>query len=180
MDKCPRQYLTRTIVHFVADSSESLCYPAPASVVLGEIDMACESSPTDPMLIRLLEGSGTVQRDLDFMRQILADMEASQEWLHPIGHDDNPPGGREKHDYHVLLLADEGFLQRMQPGIFRMTAKGHDFLDNTRDSGIWRASKAALSGFGSHSVTMLMNVAEGYVRQKLIENGVPLGQGWPR
>lgn len=110
-----------------------------------------------------------MQRDLDYMRKMLAELEASDEWQHAIGLFDEPGEGDEKRDYHVMLLRDEGFLERMQPGIYRMTARGHDFLDHTRDDTIWRKSKEAVARLKDHSISMLMDVAEGYVRAKLRE-----------
>lgn len=110
-----------------------------------------------------------MKRDLDYMRSFLAELEASDEWQHVIGLFDEPGECDARQDYHVMLLRDEGFLERIQPGIYRMTAKGHDFLDHTRDETIWEKSKDTVGKLKDHSITMLMNVAEGYVRAKLRE-----------
>lgn len=110
-----------------------------------------------------------MRRDLDYLRRLLSELEASDEWQHVIGLFDEPGEGDAKRDYHVMLLRDEGFLERMQPGIYRMTAKGHDFLDHTRDEGIWQKSKEAAGKLKDHSISMLMQLAEGYVKAKLRE-----------
>ncbi|MFC3568385.1 DUF2513 domain-containing protein [Paracoccus simplex] len=110
-----------------------------------------------------------MKRDLDYMRQLLAELEASEQWQHEIGLSDDEDDLDEKRDYHVILLRDEGLLERIQPGIYRMTAKGHDFLDHTRDDTIWSKSKETVSTLKDHSISMLMSVAEGYVRAKLRE-----------
>ncbi len=130
---------------------------------------ACESLVYDPMLSRIISGGISMKRDLDYLRSFLAELEASDEWQHVIGLFDQPGQGDEKRDYHVMLLRDEGFLERMQPGIYRMTAKGHDFLDHTRDETIWEKSKETVAKLKDHSISMLMSVAQGYVRAKLRE-----------
>lgn len=130
--------------------------------------MDCESLRIDPIIARLLAVEVEMRRDDDYLRELLAKLEASEEWQHLLGFDDSP-GGDPKLDYHVVLLEDEGFLKRLQPGVYRMTAKGHDFLDHTRDSGIWARAKEASSKIGDHSVTTLMKVAEGMVLAKLRE-----------
>lgn len=130
---------------------------------------SCESLIRDPMLGRLLARGAGMKRDLDYMRQLLAELEASEQWQHEIGLSDDEDDLDEKRDYHVILLRDEGLLERIQPGIYRMTAKGHDFLDHTRDDTIWSKSKETVSTLKDHSISMLMSVAEGYVRAKLRE-----------
>lgn len=61
----------------------------------------CESIVADPKLIALLRLEGEMRRDLDYMRQMLLDMEASDEWQHELGLDDDDDPVR---DYHVILL----------------------------------------------------------------------------
>lgn len=131
--------------------------------------MDCESLQVDPIIARLLAGGVRMRRDDDYLRDLLAKLEASDEWQHMLGFDDELGGGDQKLDYHVVLLEDEGLLKRLQPGIYRMTAKGHDFLDHTRDSGIWASAKATTAKIGDHSITTLMKVAEGMVMARLRE-----------
>lgn len=117
-----------------------------------------------------------MQRDMDYLRQMLLDLEGDDDWLHTFGMYDKPGEGDAKRDYHVTMLCDEGLLQKTQPGVYRMTSKGHDFLDHTRDQHIWNKSKAAVGQLKNHSITMLMSVAEGYVKAKLREiTGLDLG-----
>jgi len=106
---------------------------------------------------------------MDYLRQMLLDLEAEDDWLHTFGLFERPGEADTKRDYHVTLLCDEGLLQKTQPGVYRMTSKGHDFLDYTRDQRIWDKSKAAVGQLKNHSITMLMSVAEGFVKAKLRE-----------
>ena len=128
----------------------------------------CESMPYDPKLAVLILLEGEMRRDLDYLRNMLAELEEADEYIFPLGLSGGP-GGDPKLDYHVALATDEGLLLKTQPGIYRMTAKGHDFLDHTRDKDVWEKSKTAVGHLKNHSITMLMNVAEGFVRAKLRE-----------
>lgn len=126
--------------------------------------------PYDETFGRLLAGGRSMRRDDDYLRDMLAAMEAAEDWLHQVGlDDDEPPEVADKAIFHARLLEDEGFLERVQPGLYRMTSKGHDFVSTTRDAGVWAAARAAVGRLGGHSVTMLANVAEGLLRAKLRE-----------
>lgn len=109
-----------------------------------------------------------MRRDWDYLREMLSELEEADEYLFPLGLSCGLDSDT-KQDYHVALATDEGLLLKTQPGIYRMTAKGHDFLDHTRDKDVWEKSKAAVGHLKNHSLTMLMNVAEGFVRAKLRE-----------
>lgn len=128
----------------------------------------CESRPFDPKVALLLKLEGEVKRDLDYMRDLLTRLEESDDWQHDLGFTDEPDD-ESVLDYHVRLLEDEGFLLMLQPGVYRMTSKAHDFLDHTRDKDIWEKSKQAVAHLKDHSISMVVSVAEGYVRQKIIE-----------
>lgn len=131
--------------------------------------MDCESMPYDPMLAVLLRAEDDVRRDDDYLRKMLSDMEASTEWMHYISGSDAPGDSEDKAMFHAKLLEDEGLLQRITPGIYRMTARGHDFVAATADDTVWERSKQAVGHLKQHSVRMLLEVAEGYVRVKLRE-----------
>lgn len=108
-----------------------------------------------------------MRRDDDYLRDMLRAMEASDDWLHLVGYEEDQVAA-DKSLFHAKLLCDEGFLEEVRPcSEYRMTNKGHDFVATTRDDKIWGKTKAALSKLGGHSVTMLFQVAEGYARAKL-------------
>lgn len=130
--------------------------------------MDCESLRIDPIIAPLLAVEADMRRDDDYLRELLAKLEASEEWLHPLGFHEGP-GGDPKLAYHVCILEDEGFLKRMQPGVYRMTSKAHDFLAVTADKDIWEKSKAAVAHMKDHTVNMLLKVAEGMAMAKLRE-----------
>lgn len=139
------------------------------------LHVACESKGIDPNLMELLLSGDEMRRDLDYMRQLLAELEEADDWqFHLLSVQGRPLKVDNKRAYHIMLLRDGGLLKEMAPGIFRMTAGGHDFLDHTRDQDVWDKSKQAMSKLKDHSLAMLTEVAKGFVRAKLIEYGVPL------
>jgi len=83
-----------------------------------------------------------MKRDMDLVRKILMDFEASDKFqtTDPI------EGG------HVAIMQDAGLVeasvQRMRDGysaaILRITWAGHDFLDNARSPEIWQKLKERL------------------------------------
>ncbi|WP_435170764.1 DUF2513 domain-containing protein [Falsirhodobacter sp. 1013] len=127
-------------------------------------------------LILLLSQEDSMKRDDDLIRRLMFEIEANPDPISLLGltHDMEPDERIEY--YHLKLLADEGMLEESGKtgGVWRMTMKGHDFVAVVRDDTIWNRSKGALASVGGFTVSMLKDVATGYVRQKLIENGVPL------
>ena len=126
---------------------------------------------------RLLDGGHEMRRDDDLLRKLMLEIEASPDPLHTFGLGLSADEDDERTYFHLLLLADEGFLdQRGRDGAtFRMTMKGHDFIEAIRNDTIWAKTKGAISAVGGASISMMKDVALGYVRQELGKLGVPLG-----
>ena len=132
--------------------------------------MDCESPSDIETLTPKRERVCDMRRDMDYMRQILADLEASDEWLfHLLPAQSRPLKVDRKREYHIRLLADQGLIRAEGAGTFRMTARGHDFLDHTRDATVWEKTKNAARESGDYSVSLMMDVARGYVRARLRE-----------
>lgn len=136
----------------------------------------CPPPHDDPSFGLLLAGGFELQRDDDYLRALLQEMEQSDEWMHLSGLYSSMTAEDAKRHFHVLLLVDAGFLAPMKAGgsAFRITNTGHDFLALTRKSETWEATKAASKHLGGASLQMLYRVAEGYARNKLAELGIPL------
>ena len=112
-----------------------------------------------------------LNRDPDVARELLQEMEASSDWLHLVSiHQQSGPQEKSRF-FHARLLADEGFLEASgkSQDVFRITNKGHDFLDLTRDRGRWETAKSMVSRLGGHSLTMLLRAAESIALAKLHE-----------
>mgnify|MGYP002078383599 FL=1 len=93
-----------------------------------------------------------------------------------------PSWSDEQVGYHGYLIIEEGFakgtftdgFQSPSPeGRLRvLTPKGHDFLDATRDQGVWDETKrAALKLGGTLTIGMMLELAKTYLRLKL---GLPV------
>lgn len=143
----------------------------PASQVKGRYDPV-----RDPAFRAILGGGEEMVRDDDYLRQLMQEFEAEEEWRHftTIG-DLSPSPSENKRNYHVLLLVDAGFMASI-PGDgppYRITNTGHDFLSLTRKSETWEATKAGVRKLGGSSVQMLFRVAEGLAYQQLEKLGIP-------
>lgn len=135
--------------------------------------ISCMGGPSDRSFWKLVQGGREMQRDDDYLRELLMKLEAQEDWqyLFIVESDED-----EREFYHLILLADAGLLERWgkHGECFRITNAGHDFLAMTRQSEAWAATKAGVRHLGGASVQMLYKVAEGYARQKLAEFGVPI------
>lgn len=127
-------------------------------------------------LFVLLGAGEAMKRDDDLIRELMLKMEDHPDPIYLLSpHLGSPMVDRISY-YHLRLLADEGMLEETGKtgGSWRMTMKGHDFVAVIRDESIWGRSKGALAGVGGFTISMLKDVATGYVRQKLAELGIPL------
>lgn len=137
---------------------------------------ACAAPAFDESFFLLISRGFAVQRDDDYARELLREMEASDQWMHvSVLTSSSGPDGLKRH-FHVLLLVDAGFLAPMteKGGTFRITSAGHDFLTMTRQAAAWEAIKAVGRNLGGASLQMLYRIGEGIARQKLAELGLPV------
>ncbi|OAN71117.1 hypothetical protein A8B82_21225 [Sulfitobacter sp. EhC04] len=139
----------------------------------------CLEVNDDPALWAIVRGGIEVNRDDDYLRELLNEFEASNTWIH---HSSGAGLSLSKHEafrrqYHILLLVDAGLMTSINGNgsPYRLTSQGHDFLAITRQSEAWEAAKSATRHMGGASIQMLYRVAEGYAREKLAQMGVPLG-----
>lgn len=117
-----------------------------------------------------------MRRDDELLRKIMLDFEADDDPL--LVHVQTLDAGDEDHKvyYHLRLLADAGLLEErgQSGGVFRMTNAGHDFCAALRDDTVWRKTKEASGKVAGASLGLVKEIGLAYVRQKLIEAGVPL------
>ena len=123
-----------------------------------------------------------MRRDDDFIRELLLEAEGSNDpWIDAevtIGTEGE--WTNEKRHYHAQLLTDAGFFAVLprQPGLFRLTNQGHDYLAAIRDDGIWAKTREAAGkvggGAGGVALGVMKEIATGYVRQELTKLGVPI------
>lgn len=75
---------------------------------------------------------------------------------------------------YILLLKSGGLLEEEPRSTYRITWKGHEFIDSVRDPEIWRKTKEGATKVGSWSVKLLADMASGFIRLKAAELGLPL------
>jgi hypothetical protein len=117
-----------------------------------------------------------VKLDKELVREILLAVEAADKpdrWI--------PLAISGKSDvetsYHVMLLAEAGFLKAHDVGgmnsfewqATRLTYRGHEFLDVVRDPEIWRRTKEGAEKAGVSAVGMLLEIGKAYGKQLLKE-----------
>ena len=97
-----------------------------------------------------------MKRDMDFVRQILLEIEKRNPEASNPGVDVE---GRSKDEvyHHLVIMQDRGLVEGVKHTsdsaiCVRMTWEGHEFLEQSRDEGIWEQAKdKAISTTGSLS-----------------------------
>ena len=96
-----------------------------------------------------------MQRDDDYLRQLLLEMEADPFCRFPGASGVMSPSESEtKRDHHMALLLQAELLAPAG-GMVEMINAGHDFLANTRKNENWEAIKAAHRRAGWFSVSIM-------------------------
>ena len=85
--------------------------------------------------------------------------------------------------YHIDLLNKAGLLIGVPLGMggykiweqLDLTWEGHDFVDATRDTEVWRETKKGLEGVRSFTFDLVKELAKGFIKKKVEEHtGVKL------
>lgn len=76
---------------------------------------------------------------------------------------------------YILLLKSGDLLEERSRNTYRLSWKGHEFIDSIRDPEIWRQTKEGATKLGSWSVKLLGEMASGYIRLKATQLGLPVG-----
>lgn len=114
----------------------------------------------------------------DCIRDILLGLEEELDYLQSIGKDELLSLDRLSHHrtedslYTVSKLREAGFLNVSYYlggnfRIFDITYEGHQFLENIRDPEIWAKTKQAAGKVGGVSLSVLGEIALGFVRQSI-------------
>jgi hypothetical protein len=72
-----------------------------------------------------------------------------------------------KRHTHAKLLADVHFFEEVNPGVFRLTNQGHDYLAAIRDENIWTRTKSAASAAGGVGLGIMRDIAIAYLKEEL-------------
>jgi len=112
-----------------------------------------------------------MQRDDEYIRKILFQMEEDEKPFQLVVLRLAPSAEEAKHWYHIQLLLDYGYAERIGRDSVRLTAQGHDYLNSIRDETIWRRTRAAVADTGgSATLEILKQLAQGFLKKKIAEH----------
>ena len=120
------------------------------------------------------DGAG-VKRNMDYARELLLRMEEDPEFdgmtwfpgdlLLSEGH------SFDELAYHLNLLDEAGFITIRKtahmPLISKLTWNGHEFLDDTRDPGIWAEAQEKAKAVAGAGLALLWELAKAGIRKRL-------------
>lgn len=110
-----------------------------------------------------------MKRDFDLIRQILFEMEDAPNWNFVETDEEDDPGLRRIYD--LRLLQDDALIASNGKYSYRMTSRGHDYLDSIRDEGIWKSTKEMVAETGgSATLEIVKSLALGLLKQKITKH----------
>lgn len=107
-----------------------------------------------------------MRRDDDYIRQLLLDLEASEQPNLLVEEYIGMSAEDVKQHYHCELLCDAGLMHTDGNGVYRMTNQGHDYLAVIRSNKIWEKTKEGASKIGGASLGVLMDLAVAYIKKE--------------
>lgn len=108
-----------------------------------------------------------MRRDDDYLRQLLFEFEAEEDWLILVRNTIGQNLEQRKKRYHIDLLCDAGLMTNISDSGYRMTNFGHDFLNSIREDTIWRKTKEGAAKVGGASLGLIADIATAYVKQEI-------------
>lgn len=109
-----------------------------------------------------------MKREQDLIRSILFEVEANEDFLVVFAFHQKMSFDERKTYYHALLAADAGLLEETGQAVFRLTNAGHDFIEATRDEGIWSRTKEAVAKTGGNAtLEIVKQIALGFLKRQI-------------
>ena len=119
-----------------------------------------------------------MKRDMELNRDLLLAIERDPRfdgmaWLGPEKPEDLgiPSHSMEEINYALSMLADEGFIKAKvgmgSIAINKLTWKGHEFLDDTRDPDIWEKTRERARGLTTVGISIFWEIAKAELKKKL-------------
>lgn len=116
-----------------------------------------------------------MKRDDDLIRKLMLDLEADPEPIRIVPVGAGLSEEREREYYHLLLLADAGYLEVSGEfqDVFRITNAGHDFLAVLANETIWTKARAkAAEAVPRYGLKLLAEIGTEMIRQALRDKGL--------
>jgi len=119
-----------------------------------------------------------MKRDLDLIREIMLHVESGQEYdgtreFYYIDPEEMGLTGytSEEFVYHWTLLIEAGYVDGaatvVNIVVRRLTSRGHDFLDDIRDPGIWKQVKIRLGSLPGVALSIVAELAKSEIKKHL-------------
>lgn len=113
--------------------------------------------------------------DKDLMREILIAVENDSDPAPNAIILNMPEYDEQVVSYHVMMLAEAGFLEAMDVSVKgelawyprRLTYSGHEFVATIRDGEVWGKTKSVAGKVGGASVAFVWELAKAEVKAKL-------------
>jgi hypothetical protein len=112
-----------------------------------------------------------MKRDDELIRHLLQEFEQQEDWLIMAPNAMGMSVEDRKRIGHIYLLCDAGMLTSVGRDTYRLTNQGHDFLEATRDEGLWQKTKDAVSETGGNaSLEIVRQLAVGFLKKKISQH----------
>jgi hypothetical protein len=119
-----------------------------------------------------------MKRDLDLIREILLHIEGGQQYdgtreFYCSKPEEMDLAGctDEEFIYHFTLLVEEGYIDGattiVNVVVRRLTSRGHDFLDDIRDPGVWKQVKIRLGSLSGVALAVVAEIAKSEIKKHL-------------
>jgi len=119
-----------------------------------------------------------MKRDMELVRDLLLAIERDPKfdgtkWLSPTKAEDFGITNHSMQEvsYDLAMLIEEGFIKGKigidVVVINKLTWKGHEFLDDTRDPDIWDKTKERAKGLTSVGIAFMWELAKAEIKTKL-------------
>ena len=119
-----------------------------------------------------------MKRDLDLIRDILLQIESdnkydgAREFYYNIPEEMGLTGcTREEFVYHCTLLIEASYIDGAATigmvVVRRLTSRGHDFLDNILDAGVWKQVNFRLGSLPGVALSIVAELAKSEIKKNL-------------
>ena len=111
---------------------------------------------------------------MDLVREMLLWMEDHEDRLVLFNEFRVFRDDRELTIHHIALLKSGGVIDEPKEGLLRITWDGYEFLDTVRDPEIWSKTKDGARKVGGWSLSLIRDLAAGFIKLRAGELGLPL------
>lgn len=108
-----------------------------------------------------------MKRDVEYMIELLQEFEKDEDYVLVFPKLYNID---EKLHHHLQLLCDEGYVKQESKDCYRITARGHDFLDNIGKGRLEKIKEKMKDDFGNTPLEIISTIGYNILKSKLVKN----------